>query len=104
MLNIRELRPGLGEAVASGLGRETGPMLDAPKALLLRGCHDQAIADKAGGRIAMIRIQSKDEGYPAPLLVLADTMKPARAQANIADSRNSAATTQHCAQRDSTGP
>jgi hypothetical protein len=50
----------LGEHRANGHRREPGPVLDAPKTLLLDGGEQDAIAEQHRRDIAVVRIDSKD--------------------------------------------
>ena len=66
VLDLRQSDPGLGEAVADGLARKARPVLDAAEALLLGRRDDLAIADEAGGGIAVERVDAEDRGHPTP--------------------------------------
>src|SRR5271165_2790687 len=67
MIDVGQADAGLVQAVANRLARESGPMLDAAKALLLGSCHQSAVTHQACGGVAVKGIDAQD-GYQRPLL------------------------------------
>src|SRR5207249_11040745 len=60
VIDVAEVDPGFVEAVADRLGGQAGPMFDATKPLFLGGGNEFAIAHEAGGRVAVIGVNSED--------------------------------------------
>ena len=60
MIDVRQLELRCRETIAYGLAGKSGPMLDAPEALLL-GCRDEfAVNDEGRRRVAMEGVETKD--------------------------------------------
>ena len=59
------------EAKSDRLGRESGPMLHTPEALLLGGSNNLAVPHKAGGRVTMIRVEAENDHCTGSLFVTA---------------------------------
>ena len=51
------------QTIADGLGRETCPMLDPAKALFLGSGNHLAVAQEAGGRVAVEGVDAEDESH-----------------------------------------
>ncbi len=52
---------GLIQAIPDRFRRKPRPMLDAPEPLLLRRRDNLAVADEAGGAIAMVGVEAEDD-------------------------------------------
>jgi len=63
MVEVLQLHPGLGQAIADGFGRKAGPMLDAPKAFFLGRGNENPVAHDARGCVAVVGIDSQDKGH-----------------------------------------
>src|SRR5262249_43936369 len=70
MVQVFEADACLAQAIADGLGRETSPMLDPTKALLLRGSDDFAVSNDTRGGVAVESVDAEDCGHdPAVQMV-----------------------------------
>src|SRR5262245_2538294 len=61
MINVGEREPRLAQAVGDGLRRESGPVLDAPEALLFRRCDENALAHNRCRGIAVEGVEAQDD-------------------------------------------
>jgi hypothetical protein len=59
MRDVAQIGPGFVQAVADGLSREAGPMLDAAKPFLFGGRHQDAVAQDAGCCIRVVGVDSE---------------------------------------------
>ena len=60
MVHLRKANAGLGQAITNGLVRKTRPVLDAPKALFFGSGNHDAVANKAGGRVAVESVNTQN--------------------------------------------
>ena len=61
VLHISQLQPAFTQNIADGLRGHAGPVFNAAKALFLRAGDQPTIAHEARGRVAVERIQAKDD-------------------------------------------
>ena len=60
VVDLGELQPGKIETETDRLGRESGPVLDAPDALFLDRRHQLAVDEQAGRRVAVVSVDAQD--------------------------------------------
>ena len=61
VVDVREPKLGLAQAIGEGLRRKPGPVLYAPEALLLRSCDKHAVAHERRSKVSVERVESEDD-------------------------------------------
>ena len=93
MRDIVQPQPRFPQAISDRLGRKSGPVLDAPEALLFSRGQEHAVADERRRGIAVKRVESEDDHGASLVGSLAGAELPRNRRSMISSASRISATT-----------